>query len=261
VLAGIDHVVAMGIADPERLGIGGWSYGAILTNAVIAADTRFKAAISGAGASNMYGMYGHDQYIREYELELGTPWRNRELYDRASFPFCIPIGYHADPVPVRGGGRQRAVPGRRTDVPGAALAQRADPTGGVSRRKPRPHRAELPQRPHDAEPCLVHAVPEEGGVMSKTGHVLALALAGAASLSAVAAERARDLGVPFEGIPGALNAITDVAGVSVGQVTLIEDLPDGHKVRTGVTAILPRGRDTLDTRCSAAGSRSTAMAR
>jgi len=83
--------------------------------------------------------------------------------------------------------------------------------------------------------------------MSKTGHVLALALAGAASLSAVAAERARDLGVPFEGIPGALNAITDVAGVSVGQVTLIEDLPDGHKVRTGVTAILPRGRDTLDT--------------
>jgi len=83
--------------------------------------------------------------------------------------------------------------------------------------------------------------------MSKTGHVLALALACAASPSALAAERARDLGVPFEGIPGALNAITDVAGVSVGQVTLIEDLPDGHKVRTGVTAILPRGRDTLET--------------
>jgi dipeptidyl aminopeptidase/acylaminoacyl peptidase len=87
VLAGVDHVVAMGVADPERLGIGGWSYGAILTNAVIATDPRFKAAISGAGASNMYGMYGHDQYIREYELELGSPWTNRELYDRASFPF------------------------------------------------------------------------------------------------------------------------------------------------------------------------------
>ncbi len=93
VLAGIDHVVAMGIADPERLGVGGWSYGAILTNAVIATDTRFKAAISGAGASNMYGMYGHDQYIREYELELGTPWGNREMYDRASFPFL-----HADRI-------------------------------------------------------------------------------------------------------------------------------------------------------------------
>ena len=53
--------------------------------------------------------------------------------------------------------------------------------------------------------------------------------------------RARDLGVPFEGKPGALNAITDVAGVTVGHVTLIEDLADGRKVRTGVTAILPRG--------------------
>jgi dipeptidyl aminopeptidase/acylaminoacyl peptidase len=87
VLAGIDHVVEMGIADPERLGIGGWSYGSILTNAVIARDRRFKAAVSGAGASNMYAMFGHDQYIREYALELGTPWKQRELYDRASFPF------------------------------------------------------------------------------------------------------------------------------------------------------------------------------
>jgi len=59
--------------------------------------------------------------------------------------------------------------------------------------------------------------------------------------------RARDLGVPFDGEPGPLNAITDVAGVTVGQVTLIEDLADGRAVRTGVTAILPRGRATLDT--------------
>jgi D-aminopeptidase len=59
--------------------------------------------------------------------------------------------------------------------------------------------------------------------------------------------RARDLGVPFEGTPGPLNAVTDVPGVTVGQVTLIADLADGRKVRTGVTAILPRGRDSLDT--------------
>ena len=62
-----------------------------------------------------------------------------------------------------------------------------------------------------------------------------------------AGPRARDLGVPFEGNPGPLNAITDVAGVTVGQVTLIEDLADGRKVRTGVTAVLPRGRDTITT--------------
>jgi dipeptidyl aminopeptidase/acylaminoacyl peptidase len=93
VLAGVDHVVALGIADPDRLGVGGWSYGSILTNAVIASDTRFKAAVSGAGASNMYAMFGHDQYIREYELELGAPWKDRTQYDRASYPFL-----HADRI-------------------------------------------------------------------------------------------------------------------------------------------------------------------
>lgn len=75
-----------------------------------------------------------------------------------------------------------------------------------------------------------------------------LTLFGAFAISvAHAGPRARDLGVPFDGSPGPLNAITDVAGVTVGQVTLIEDLADGRKVRTGVTAILPRGRDTITT--------------
>ena len=60
-----------------------------------------------------------------------------------------------------------------------------------------------------------------------------------------AGPRARELGVPFDGVPGPLNAITDVAGLTVGQVTLMEDLDGGKKVRTGVTAILPRGRETL----------------
>lgn len=87
VLAGVDHVVGMGVADANRLGVGGWSYGAILTDEIIARDTRFKAAIAGAGAGNMYGMYGDDEYSREYELELGTPWANRDAYDRASYPF------------------------------------------------------------------------------------------------------------------------------------------------------------------------------
>ena len=87
VLEGVDYVLKLGIAAGDRLGIGGWSYGSILTNAIIARDGRFKAAVSGAGASNMYAMYGHDQYIREYEIELGTPWNNPAAYDRASFPF------------------------------------------------------------------------------------------------------------------------------------------------------------------------------
>ena len=74
VLAAVDYAVAQGVADPERLGVGGWSYGGILTNQVIARDRRFKAAISGAGQSNALAGYGTDQYVREYEAELGTPW-------------------------------------------------------------------------------------------------------------------------------------------------------------------------------------------
>src|SRR5262250_132533 len=54
--------------------------------------------------------------------------------------------------------------------------------------------------------------------------------------------RARDLGVPFDGTPGAWNAITDVQGVEVGETTLIS----GESVRTGVTAILPRGKRCND---------------
>ena len=78
--------------------------------------------------------------------------------------------------------------------------------------------------------------------------VCILALFAAFALSAAeAGPRARDLGVPFDGTPGPLNAITDVAGVAVGHTTLIEDLPSGHKVRTGVTAILPRGKVDLAT--------------
>lgn len=61
------------------------------------------------------------------------------------------------------------------------------------------------------------------------------------------APRARDLGVPFDGTPGQWNAITDVAGVTVGHETIIRDLGDGRAVRTGVTAILPRGEQTNDT--------------
>ncbi len=61
--------------------------------------------------------------------------------------------------------------------------------------------------------------------------------------------RARDLGVPFDGTPGPFNAITDVAGVTVGHTTLISGsgkLQVGHgPVRTGVTAVLPRGQDSL----------------
>ena len=76
--------------------------------------------------------------------------------------------------------------------------------------------------------------------------LVALVLSLLLSISLAAKPRARDLGVPFDGKPGPLNAITDVAGVEVGQTTLIRGegkLVVGEgPVRTGVTAIFPRGK-------------------
>ena len=74
---------------------------------------------------------------------------------------------------------------------------------------------------------------------------LTLVLLAAQAVFAAEPPRARDLGIPFEGSPGPLNAITDVAGVAVGHATLIEDVASGRAVRTGVTAVLPRGRETI----------------
>ena len=89
----MDYAVAQGIADPQRLGIGGWSYGGILTDYTIASDARFKAAISGAGSGNQTGMYGADEYIVQYNAELGPPWRDTALWLKVSYPF-----FHADRI-------------------------------------------------------------------------------------------------------------------------------------------------------------------
>jgi dipeptidyl aminopeptidase/acylaminoacyl peptidase len=92
-LAAVDDAVARGIADPDRLGVGGWSYGGISTNYLIATTTRFRAATSGASISNVLAGYGTDQYILDYENELGVPWKNVETWTRISYPFL-----HADKI-------------------------------------------------------------------------------------------------------------------------------------------------------------------
>ena len=84
-MAMVDFAIAQGIADPEKLGVGGWSYGGISTDFIIAQSTRFKAAISGAGSSFFAALYGHDQYILDYDTELGQPWANRAVWDKISF--------------------------------------------------------------------------------------------------------------------------------------------------------------------------------
>lgn len=86
-MAVVDQAVSMGVADPDRLGVGGWSYGGILTNYVISKTTRFKAATSGASISNILAGYGTDHYQYEYEAELGLPWKHADAYLKLSGPF------------------------------------------------------------------------------------------------------------------------------------------------------------------------------
>jgi dipeptidyl aminopeptidase/acylaminoacyl peptidase len=86
-LAAVDKAVAIGVADPNRLAVTGWSYGGILTDYTVASDSRFKAGISGAGVAAPMSFYGVDQYILQYDNELGPPWKNPERYLKLSYPF------------------------------------------------------------------------------------------------------------------------------------------------------------------------------
>jgi len=110
-LAGVDHVIKMGVADPDKLGVGGWSYGGILTDYIIASDHRFKGATSGAGTAFTVSFYGTDQYILQYDYEIGPPWTPKgwETYVKISYPFL-----HADrittPTLFLGGERDFNVP-------------------------------------------------------------------------------------------------------------------------------------------------------
>jgi dipeptidyl aminopeptidase/acylaminoacyl peptidase len=92
-LAGVDYLSSNGLADPTRLGVGGWSYGGILTDYCIASTTRFKAAISGAGSGNQIATYGTDDSVEQYNAELGPPWRTTALWLKISSPLL-----HADRI-------------------------------------------------------------------------------------------------------------------------------------------------------------------
>ena len=158
-LGAVDEAVKQGIADPNRLGIGGWSYGGISTDYTIASDTRFKAAISGAGSAMQFSMYGIDQYIIQYDQEMGQPWKTKDKWMKVSYPF-----FNADKIKTptlvhgRREGLQRADRRRRADVPGAEEQWRRRAAGDLSRPVPRPDHAELRARSPAALPQLVRQV-------------------------------------------------------------------------------------------------------
>ena len=92
-IGAVDEAIRSGVADGARLGIGGWSYGGILTDYTIATTPRFKAAVAGAGSALQLSMYGTDQYITQYNQEIGPPWKSQDLWIKISYPF-----FHADRI-------------------------------------------------------------------------------------------------------------------------------------------------------------------
>ena len=156
----VDQVVKMGVADPNKLGVGGWSYGGILTDYMIASDTRFKAATSGAGTAFTVAFYGTDQYIIQYDYEIGPPWDPKawETYQKISYPFL-----HADriktPTLFLGGEKDFNVP-----VQGGQQMYQALRSLGIDtqlviypERVPRHHAPELRPRSLRALPRVVRA--------------------------------------------------------------------------------------------------------
>ena len=87
-MTGVDHVIGMGVADPERLGVMGWSYGGFMTSWVITQTKRFKAASVGAAVTNLMSFIGTadiPSFIPDY---FGSqPWENLEIYRTHSAMF------------------------------------------------------------------------------------------------------------------------------------------------------------------------------
>ena len=79
VMAGVDDLIARGIADPDKLAIGGWSYGGCMSEWAITQTTRFKAAVSGAGLSNLISEYGTEQGPSYDEWFYGLPYEPEKI--------------------------------------------------------------------------------------------------------------------------------------------------------------------------------------
>jgi dipeptidyl aminopeptidase/acylaminoacyl peptidase len=88
IMAGIDDLIAKGVADPERLGIGGWSYGGYMSEWAVTQTTRFKAAVSGAGMADLISEYGTEEGPWYDEWFWGVPYEKPEGFLNSS-PFLF----------------------------------------------------------------------------------------------------------------------------------------------------------------------------
>jgi dipeptidyl aminopeptidase/acylaminoacyl peptidase len=126
VLDGVDDLVRQGVADPERLGILGWSYGGFMTASAITKTHRFKAAQIGAGASDLISLYGTSNQPDQIAGYLGgPPWSNYELYrDRSPVYHAVDI---VTPTLIQQGELDTAIPKGQAEELYRALQVRGVP--------------------------------------------------------------------------------------------------------------------------------------
>jgi dipeptidyl aminopeptidase/acylaminoacyl peptidase len=84
IMAGVDYLIQRGMADPDRLGVAGWSYGGYMAEWAITQTTRFKAAVSGAGLSDLASEYGTEEHPAYDEWFYGLPYEKPEGFRRSS---------------------------------------------------------------------------------------------------------------------------------------------------------------------------------
>jgi dipeptidyl aminopeptidase/acylaminoacyl peptidase len=89
-MTGVDHVIKMGVADPAKLGVMGWSYGGYMTSWIVTQTKRFKAAAVGAGVTNLFSFTGTSDIPGFLPDSFsGEPWENLAAYEKHSAMFQV----------------------------------------------------------------------------------------------------------------------------------------------------------------------------
>jgi dipeptidyl aminopeptidase/acylaminoacyl peptidase len=147
VMAGVDELIEQGLADKDRLGIMGWSYGGYMTSWAITQTDRFKAASAGAGVTNLFSMYGQTDIPAFMERYFGgLPWQERELYAKHSA--MTYAGKIRTPTLIQHGEKDERVPLAQSQELHAALKRNGVPCEFVI--YPRsPHNPTEPQLQRD----------------------------------------------------------------------------------------------------------------
>jgi dipeptidyl aminopeptidase/acylaminoacyl peptidase len=123
IMSGVDYVISLGFVDPDRMGVEGWSYGGYMSQFIVTHTDRFKAAVPGAGMSNMISFYGTTD-IQRFTIYYmtGHPWETPEVYRRSSPIFSIDKA--KTPTLILFGEQDRRVPIEQGEQFYTALKQR-----------------------------------------------------------------------------------------------------------------------------------------